>query len=67
MTAHTLLFTDIVDSTRLVERLGDARAAQLWAEYDRRARLLLAEHRGREIDRSDGFFLLFDDVAAAAQ
>ncbi len=28
---------------------------------------MLAEHRGREIDRSDGFFLLFDAVADAVQ
>jgi len=66
MTERTLLFTDLVDSTQLVARLGDARAAQLWGEHDRRARQLLDAHRGREIDRSDGFFLLFDDVADAA-
>ena len=62
VTERALLFTDVVDST-LVERLGDARAAELWAEHDRRARDLLARHRGREIDRTDGFFLLFDDAA----
>ncbi len=67
MTEHTLLFTDPVDSTRLVERLVMRVRHNCGAEYDRRARLLLAEHRGREIDRSDGFFLLFDEVAAAAQ
>ena len=61
-----LLFTDVVDSTLLVERLGDARAAEVWAEHDRRARELLARHRGREIDRTDGFFLLFDDAGEAA-
>jgi predicted ATPase/class 3 adenylate cyclase len=66
MGVHTLVFTDLVDSTGLVERLGDERAAQVWAGHDRRARALLARHRGREIDRTDGFFLLFDDAAAAA-
>ncbi len=60
MTARALLFTDVVDSTLRVEQLGDAAAAQLWAEHDRRARDLLARHHGREIDRTDGFFLLFD-------
>ena len=64
MTGHALLFTDLVDSTAVVERLGDARAASVLAEHDRRARALLARHGGREIDHSDGFFLLFDDVAA---
>jgi hypothetical protein len=28
---HALLFTDIVDSTRLVERIGDDAALGLWA------------------------------------
>ena len=60
MTDRALLFTDVVDSTLQVEQLGDARAAQLWAEHDRRARDLLVRHHGREIDRTDGFFLLFD-------
>jgi len=64
---RTLLFTDVVDSTRGVERLGDARAAEIWAAHDRRGRALLARHRGREIDRTDGFFLLFDEPADAAR
>ena len=64
---RTLLFTDVVDSTRLVERLGDARAAEMWATHDRRGRALLVRHRGREIDRTDGFFLLFDEPADAAR
>jgi predicted ATPase/class 3 adenylate cyclase/Tfp pilus assembly protein PilF len=67
MIGHALLFTDVVDSTRVVERLGDARAAEVWAEHDRRARDLLARHRGREIGRADGFFLLFDDPTEAAR
>ena len=67
MSAHALLLTDVVDSTRLVERLGDARSAELWTEHDRRARDLMTQHGGREVDRTDGFFLLFDDVADAAR
>ena len=66
---RTLLITDIEGSTALAERLGDAAAAALWAAHDRVARELLARHNGREIDRSDGFFLLFgpvDDAAAFA-
>ena len=66
MLGHALLFTDLVDSTAVVERLGDARAASVFAEHDRSARALLARHGGREIDYSDGFFLLFDDAAQAA-
>lgn len=67
MTKRALLFSDVVDSTRMVERLGDTSAAEVWAEHDRRARYLLAHHHGREISRSDGFFLLFDDPADAAR
>ncbi|MBC7480519.1 MAG: tetratricopeptide repeat protein [Rhizobacter sp.] len=67
MQPATLVFTDVVDSTLLVERLGDERAAQVWAAHDRCARDLLALHAGREIDRTDGFFLLFDAVADAAR
>ena len=67
MTVRALLFTDVVDSTRMVERIGDARAAEVWAEHDRRARDLLADHHGREIARADGLFLYFDDPASAAR
>jgi len=67
MTVRALLFTDVVDSTRMVERRGDARAAEVWAEHDHRARDLLAHHHGREIGRADGFFLLFNDPADAAR
>jgi len=66
---YTLLFTDIVDSTRLAERIGDAAALELWARHDRLGRDLVARHQGREIDRTDGFFLLFrrpEDAGAFA-
>jgi predicted ATPase/class 3 adenylate cyclase/Tfp pilus assembly protein PilF len=62
---RALLFTDIVESTALVERLGDTAAAALWATHDRLARDLLPVWRGREIDRTDGFLLLFDATADA--
>lgn len=65
MTRRALLFTDIVDSTKNVERLGDARAAAMWTEHDHLARRLLARHDGLEVDRSDGFFLLFGQAADA--
>jgi len=63
---RALLFTDVVDSTRLTERLGDVRAAELWAAHDRKARALLAHHNVREVNRTDGFFLVFDRVVDAA-
>jgi class 3 adenylate cyclase len=67
MNERALLFTDVVDSTRLGARLGDRRAAELWTAHDDRARGLLARYHGREIGRADGFFLLFDDPTEAAR
>ncbi len=62
---RALLLTDLVDSTRLTESLGDAAAAALWAAHDRVARERLGAWRGREIDKSDGFLLLFESAADA--
>ena len=64
-TLHALLLTDVVDSTRLTEELGDAAMAALWTAHDRVARDLLPTWRGREIDKTDGMLLLFDDVTDA--
>ena len=61
-----LLLTDVVDSTLTTQRLGDNRALALWTEHDRCARDLLRLHHGREIDRADGFLLMFDTAANAA-
>lgn len=63
--ANVLLQSDLVDSTALAERLGDAAAAGYWQQHDRLARALLRGWRGREIDKSDGFLLLFETVADA--
>ncbi|GAA0712281.1 putative peptide modification system cyclase [Dokdonella soli] len=57
---RTLVLCDLVDSTALVERLGDQHAAELFRKHDRLARALLATHGGREIDKTDGFLILFD-------
>ena len=60
-----LLLTDVVDSTKLSERLGDEAMAEVWAGHDRVARDLLPLWRGREIDKTDGMLLLFEDAADA--
>ena len=57
---RTLLVTDLCDSTMLVERLGDAAAAELFREHDRLVLGLQQRWRGRLIDRSDGLLLLFE-------
>lgn len=57
---RTLLFTDMVDSTHLVEHLGDAPAADLFRAHDRIVLELQQRWRGRLIDRSDGLLLIFE-------
>ena len=60
-----LLLTDLVDSAGTAQRLGDAEMGRLWAAHDRAARDLLRSWRGREIDKTDGFLLLFDEPGDA--
>ncbi|HRI18244.1 MAG TPA: hypothetical protein PL196_06950, partial [Burkholderiaceae bacterium] len=62
---HALLITDMVDSTRIAEALGDARMVSLSMAHDRAARDLLPTWNGREIDKSDGMLLLFERAADA--
>ena len=64
---RALLLTDVVDSTKLSEALGDAAMADVWTAHDRVARDLLPRFGGREIDKTDGMLLLFDDAAQAAR
>ncbi|MET0232149.1 MAG: putative peptide modification system cyclase [Rhodanobacteraceae bacterium] len=57
---RTLVLADLVDSTALVERLGDQRSAELIRRHDKFARALMLDHGGREIDKTDGFLLMFE-------
>jgi putative peptide modification system cyclase len=57
---RTLLLTDLVDSTGLVERMGDAPASDLFRAHDHLVLKLQQQWRGRLIDRSDGMLLLFE-------
>lgn len=63
---RVLLLTDVVDSTKLSESLGDQQMAEVWAAHDRVARDLLPLWRGREIDKTDGMLLMFEAVGDAA-
>ncbi len=56
---RTLLLTDFVDSTAFVETVGDSRASDVFGQHDRLVRDLVATHGGREIDKTDGFLLVF--------
>ena len=57
---RTLVLCDLVDCTALVERLGDRKGAAFMQQHDRFARDLVHVIGGREIDKTDGFLLMFE-------
>jgi class 3 adenylate cyclase len=57
----TVLFTDIVASTRLAEEMGDERWGQVLAGHHALVRRQLQAHKGREVKTTgDGFLATFD-------
>jgi class 3 adenylate cyclase len=57
----TVLFTDIVDSTRRAAEIGDRDSHALLDAHDAVVRSQLARFRGREVNTSgDGFLAMFD-------
>ena len=57
----TVLFTDIVDSTRRAAQMGDRDWHALLDAHDAVVRSQLARFRGREVNTSgDGFLAMFD-------
>ncbi len=62
----TILFTDIVDSTAALARLGDAAWQRLLLEHNDRMRLEIDRFRGVEVvTTGDGFLARFDGAARA--
>jgi class 3 adenylate cyclase len=62
----TLLFTDVVGSTALAARLGDARWRELLSKHFESARTQLERFRGREVDTTgDGLLATFAAPAPA--
>jgi class 3 adenylate cyclase len=62
----TVMFTDIVDSTRRAAALGDRRWRDLLGRHDALMRRALERHRGREVKTlGDGFLATFDGPARA--
>jgi class 3 adenylate cyclase len=62
----TILFTDIVESTKRAVELGDQRWRDLLARHYQLVRGELVRHRGREINTAgDGFLASFDGPARA--
>jgi class 3 adenylate cyclase len=63
---RTLMFTDIVRSTDLIEAVGDEAWMRVRAWHDRTVRSLIASSGGEEIDHAgDGFFVAFPSADAA--
>jgi class 3 adenylate cyclase len=64
----TILFTDIVGSTELAARLGDAAWRELLQRHHAVVRRELARFQGTEVDTAgDGFFASFDGPARAVR
>jgi class 3 adenylate cyclase len=64
----TVLFTDIVDSTRLATELGDRRWRDLLEEHQRVVRGHLERFGGREVKTTgDGFLAVFDGPTRAVE
>jgi class 3 adenylate cyclase len=62
----TVLFTDIVGSTKKAGEIGDRKWKDLLENHHSIVRGLLARYRGREIDTAgDSFFATFDGPARA--
>jgi class 3 adenylate cyclase len=67
-TLATVLFTDIVDSTATLERLGDAAWRDLLLKHNARLRDELNTFRGREVTTTgDGFLAVFDGATRAVR
>lgn len=65
-TSRAFLFSDIVDSTRLAETVGDETWADLLRWHDAALRGRFLEHHGEEVDHAgDGFLVAFDSAAPA--
>jgi len=63
---RTLVFTDIVDSTGHVARLGDAAWRDLLQRHDEALNELTREHGGRLVAKAgDGMFVAFESPRAA--
>jgi class 3 adenylate cyclase len=63
---RAIMFTDIVGSTQISSRDGDAAALELLERHDRIVRDALSTHGGREVKHTgDGIFASFSHVSAA--
>jgi class 3 adenylate cyclase len=67
-TRRTFMFTDIVDSTKLVEALGEEKWQKLLTWHDRELRELIEQAGGEVIKHTgDGYFAAFQAPGAAVE
>jgi class 3 adenylate cyclase len=65
---RTILFTDIVESTTLTQRLGDARAMAVLRTHDEVVARALERHGGTEVKHTgDGLMAAFPSVVGAIE
>jgi pimeloyl-ACP methyl ester carboxylesterase/class 3 adenylate cyclase len=65
---RTVLFTDIVGHTEMMQRLGDAKGREVLREHERITRDLLKQHGGAEVKTmGDGFMASFGSVTSAME
>src|SRR4029453_17932012 len=65
---RAILFTDIVGSTSMTERLGDARSVEMIRAHDALVRRALRDKDGRVVKHTgDGIMASFDDTTASVQ
>ncbi|HEX8744348.1 MAG TPA: protein kinase [Thermoleophilaceae bacterium] len=64
----TIMFSDIVDSTVMTERLGDRRWIEVLREHNRIVRDAIAVHDGFEVkSQGDGFMIAFASASRAVE
>lgn len=65
---RTILFTDMVEHTEMMSRLGDERGRDVLREHEEVTRRLLSAHGGAEVkSMGDGFMASFGSVAKAVE
>lgn len=65
---RTIVFTDIVGSTRLTQQLGDRAAMEILRAHDRIVRRAIDQHGGSEVKHTgDGLMASFRSVSAALE
>jgi class 3 adenylate cyclase len=64
----TILFTDLVGHTEMMQRLGDAKGRDVLREHERITREVLKAHGGTEVKTmGDGFLASFGSVTKAVE